>query len=97
MQKEYFVYIMASGRNGTLYVGVTNDLARRVGEHRDGLADSFTKKYAIKRLVYFEAFGDVNDAIYRESQIKKCKREWKLNLIQRDNIEWRDLAADWTS
>jgi putative endonuclease len=88
---------LASERNGTLYVGVTNDLARRVGEHRDGLADGFTKKYAIKRLVYFETFANVNDAIYRESQIKKYKREWKLNLIQRENIEWRDLAADWTS
>ena len=97
IQKEYFVYIRASGRNGTLYVGMTNNLLRRVGEHRDGLADSFTRKYKVNQLVYFEIFGDVNDAIHRETQIKKYKREWKLNLIQRENVEWRDLAADWTS
>ena len=97
MEKTYYVYILASGRNGTLYVGVTNDLGRRIGEHRDGVADGFTRRYRVTRLMYYETFDDVTAAIHRESQVKKYKREWKLNLIQRDNVEWRDLAADWTS
>jgi putative endonuclease len=92
MEKTYCVYIMASKRNGTLYVGVTNDLARRAGEHREGVAPGFTKKYKVGLLVYYEMFDDIHDAIHRETQIKKYKREWKVNLIQRDNVEWKDLA-----
>ena len=92
MEKTYYVYIMANKRNGTLYVGMTSDLARRVGEHLEGLMEGFTKKYAINLLVHYEIFSDVHAAIHRETQIKKYKREWKLNLIQGRNPEWRDLA-----
>ncbi len=92
MRRVYYVYIMASRRNGTLYVGVTNDLARRVGEHRDGLVTGFTEKYGVKLLVYYEMFDDIHQAIHRETQLKKYKREWKTNLIQQNNVEWRDLA-----
>jgi putative endonuclease len=94
MSNTYYVYILASQRNGTLYVGVTNDLVRRMREHKDGLADGFTKKYGVKTLVYFEVFQDINEAIAREKRIKKYKREWKMNLIQEHNVEWRDLALD---
>jgi len=91
MSKTYYVYILASKRNGTLYIGVTNDLGRRVWEHREGLVPGFTKKYGVKMLVYFEMFEDIHDAIARETRLKKYKREWKMNLIQKDNVEWRDL------
>jgi putative endonuclease len=83
---------MASKRNGTLYAGVTNDLARRVAEHRDGLVPGFTKTHGVKLLVYYEPFDSIHDAIHRETQIKKYKREWKINLIQQNNAEWKDLA-----
>ncbi len=92
MQKTYYVYIMASKRNGTLYVGVTNNLARRALEHREGSVPGFTKKYGIGLLVYYESFNDIHDAIHRETELKKYKREWKLNLIQQNNLEWKDLA-----
>jgi putative endonuclease len=92
MSKIYYVYILASKRNGTLYTGVTNDLARRVSEHREGLVPGFTKKYGVKTLVYYETFDDINAAIHRETRLKKYKREWKINLIQQNNIEWRDLS-----
>jgi putative endonuclease len=92
MQKTYYVYILASKRNGTLYIGVTNDLARRVWEHREGLIPGFTKTYGIKTLVYYETFDDINAAIHRETRLKKYKREWKINLIQQHNVEWRDLS-----
>jgi putative endonuclease len=92
MAKAYYVYIMAIRRNGTLYIGVTNDLARRAGEHRDGLAPGFTKTHGVKLLVHYEMFDDIHQAIHRETQIKKYKREWKMNLVQQENPEWRDLA-----
>jgi len=92
MAKTYYVYILASKRNGTLYIGVTNDLARRVGEHQAGIADGFTKKYGVHTLVYFETFSDVNEAIAREKRLKKYKRQWKTNLIQEHNVEWQDLT-----
>ncbi|HWA91834.1 MAG TPA: GIY-YIG nuclease family protein [Rhizomicrobium sp.] len=92
MSKTYFVYILASKRNGTLYIGVTNDLDRRIREHRDGVADGFTKKYGVTRLVYFEAFDDIHAAIHRETRLKKWKRQWKIDLIQTANVEWRDLC-----
>jgi putative endonuclease len=97
MTKNYWVYIMASGRNGTLYIGVTNDLARRVGEHRKGLAEGFTKKYGVKMLVYSEIFDDIQTAIARETRLKKWKRRWKLELIEKHNPDWRDLAETLTS
>jgi putative endonuclease len=92
MPKTYYVYILASKRNGTLYIGVTNDLARRVGEHREGAVPGFTRTYGVKMLVYYEAFSDVDQAIRREKRLKKYKREWKMNLIQQKNVGWRDLA-----
>jgi putative endonuclease len=92
MEKTYYVYIMASRRNGTLYIGLTNDLARRINEHRLGLVEGFTKKYSVKLLVHYEVFNDIDAAIRRETQLKKYKREWKMNLIQERNLEWRDLA-----
>ena len=87
----YYVYILASGRNGTLYVGVTNDLVRRTHEHKTGAADGFTKRFGVKRLVYSESFPDVRDALLREKVLKRWRREWKLNLIERDNPDWHDL------
>jgi len=92
--KTYYVYILASKRNGTLYIGVTNDLDRRVRQHKEGLVPGFTRKYGVKMLVYFEEFGDIRDAIVRETRLKKYKREWKINLIQEKNLEWRDLGDD---
>lgn len=91
MSKRYYVYILASRRNGTLYIGVTNNLVRRVWEHRKGLIDGFTKQYGVTRLVHFELLDDVRWAIHREKRLKKWKREWKVNLIQETNVEWDDL------
>jgi putative endonuclease len=91
-ERIYFVYILASGLSGTLYTGMTNNLARRVWEHREGLVQGFTKRYGIKRLVYFEAFDTAADAIRRETRIKKYPRSWKLNPISQQNPDWRDLA-----
>ncbi len=87
----YYVYIMASKRNGTLYVGVTNNLVRRVYEHREGQADGFTKKYGVKALVYFEPHDDIAPAIQREKNIKRWRRAWKIDLIKKANPSWRDL------
>ena len=88
---NYFVYIMASQRNGTLYVGVTNDIARRVHEHRTGAADGFTKRYNVKQLVWYETHGDVQAAIAREKSIKRWPRRYKLNVIEAMNPGWNDL------
>lgn len=90
----YHVYILASGKDGTLYVGVTNDLVRRVSEHRAGTADGFTKKYAVHRLIHFEAFDDINLAIAREKKLKRWRREWKIALFREANPDWRDLYND---
>lgn len=89
--KSYFVYILASDRNGTLYVGVTNDLVRRVWEHKNKVADGFTKKYGVHKLVYFEDTTDVGSAIAREKQLKNWQRKWKLELIEKSNPDWKDL------
>jgi len=86
-----YVYIMASGRNGTLYTGVTTDLARRTYEHREGQLEGFTRKYAVKMLVWFEIHESVTSAIAREKAIKRWRRAWKLALIEADNPQWRDL------
>jgi putative endonuclease len=91
--RDYFVYMLASRRNGTLYVGVTNDLARRIGEHKSKEAPGFTKRYEVGILVWYEAFGDINDAIAREKQIKGWNRAWKIRLIETENSGWNDLAA----
>ena len=91
MAKTYYVYILTSERNGTLYIGMTNDLARRAWEHREGLVPGFTKTYAVHRLVYYEIFEDVRAAIDRETRLKKWKRHWKIDLIQTRNVSWDDL------
>ena len=92
--KQYYVYIMASKRNGTLYIGVTNNLIRRVYEHKNNLIKGFTSKYGVHRLVYFESTSEVESAILREKQLKKWKREWKLELIEKINPEWKDLYEE---
>ena len=91
MVREYYVYILASRRNGTLYFGITNDLARRVFEHREGMGARFAQRYGVKLLVYFESYPDVRDAIAREKMLKKWRRDWKLQLIEANNPQWRDL------
>jgi putative endonuclease len=88
------VYILASGEYGTLYTGVTSDLLRRVWEHRESVSDGFTKKYDVKRLVWFELHTDIMAAISREKQIKKWRRAWKIALIQKANPGWCDLAVE---
>jgi putative endonuclease len=87
----YHVYILASQRNGTLYIGVTNDLSRRVKEHKDGNTPCFTKQYKVDMLVYAEEHQYIHDAIRREKQLKKWKRAWKLRLIEESNPEWEDF------
>ncbi|WP_420348994.1 GIY-YIG nuclease family protein [Pelagibius sp.] len=88
---DYYVYILASQPHGTLYIGVTNDLVRRVYEHREGLADGFTKRHRVKRLVYFEQCADVERALQREKTLKHWKRDWKIALIEDENPHWTDL------
>ena len=85
------VYIMASRRNGTLYVGITTNLPRRAYEHRHGLVPGFTQDYNVRRLVYFEQHGSIQDAIVREKRLKKWKRAWKIELIEASNPDWNDL------
>ena len=95
MMKIYFVYILANKRNGTLYIGITNDLMRRSSEHKSGSIEGFTKKYSINKLFYFESTTDVNEAIAREKRLKKWKRQWKIDLIEKLNPDWRDLSEDY--
>ena len=90
MEKTYFVYILGNNRP-TLYIGMTNNLVRRVWEHKKGFVDGFTKKYGLKKLLYFEQFSYVEDAIKREKQLKHWNREWKLDLIKKTNPEFKDL------
>ena len=90
-EAQYAVYIMASRRNGTLYVGVTNDIARRAFEHRNGVGAAFTRKYGVTRLVWYERYADVNEAIAREKQLKKWERAWKLEIIAAMDPDWNDL------
>ncbi len=89
--KSYYVYILASRKHGTLYVGVTSSLVKRVFEHKNKLVDGFTKKYKVDRLVYYEQTADINGAIEREKRIKKWRRSWKIELIEKDNCLWEDL------
>jgi len=89
--KTYYVYILASKPNGTLYIGVTNDLLKRIYEHKENLAPGFTQKYQVHLLVYFESFTDPGSAIAREKQLKKWNRAWKIRLIEQINPEWKDL------
>ena len=92
--KKYFIYIMASQRNGTLYIGVTSDIIRRVYEHKNNLIKGFTEKYKVHQLVYVEETDDVSAAITREKQLKKWKRNWKLRLIEELNPKWKDLYEE---
>ncbi len=89
--RSFYVYILASRIGGTLYIGVTNDLIRRVAEHRLKQVESFTKKYEVDRLVYFEQFDDIENAIRREKRLKKWNRAWKIRLIEELNPNWDDL------
>jgi putative endonuclease len=90
----FFVYILASKRNGTLYVGVTNDLARRMSEHKAKLVPGFTRTYAVDQLVYFETFESILEARAREYLLKRWRRAWKIALIEKLNSEWRDLTDE---
>ncbi len=89
--QTYYVYITASKKNGTLYVGATSNLKKRIYEHKEDLVGGFTKKYKVDRLVYFEMTDDINSAIQREKQMKKWEREWKIKLIEKENSCWKDL------
>jgi putative endonuclease len=91
------VYILASQRNGTPYVGVTGDLARRIFEHKEGAIEGFTKDYGVHNLVFYEFHETMDDALTREKRIKKWRRQWKLDLIEQNNPQWRDLYQDLTS
>ena len=91
LMKESYVYIMTNRNNTTFYIGVTNNLIRRVSEHNDGIGSVFTRKYNLEKLVYFEEFTDIREAIYREKQLKNWHRQWKINLIKTMNPEMRDL------
>ena len=90
-ERQPFVYILASQRNGTLYIGVTSDLVKRVWEHKNHFVEGFTKQYGVDRLVYFEQHSTMEEAIAREKRLKEWKRQWKMNLIEAGNPEWKDL------
>ncbi len=92
--EQYYVYILASKKYGTLYVGVTSNLLKRVYEHKEGIVVGFTKEYGVHQLVYYETHQDINAAILREKQIKKWRRDWKINLIENDNPHWIDLYSE---
>ncbi len=94
MTKCYFVYILASQRNGTLYIGVTNDLVRRMTEHKGKLVPGFTRKYGVDKLVYFEEYASILEARAREHSLKRWQRAWKIELIEKMNPEWRDLTDE---
>jgi putative endonuclease len=96
LKKEYYVYILASQKYGTLYIGITSNLLKRVYQHKEGLVAGFTKKYNVNKLVYYEVHGDVHEAILREKQMKKWRRNWKINLIERDNPQWLDIYCELT-
>jgi len=91
MNKHFYIYILASKKNGTLYVGVTSDIIKRIYEHKNSLTEGFTNKYGVKDLVYYEIYDDAENAIKREKQIKTFRRNWKIDLIVKDNPDWKDL------
>ena len=92
MPKQFYVYLLASKRNGTLYIGVTSNLVQRTWQHKEGQIEGFSKKYDVKNLVYFEVHETAESALTREKQMKKWERAWKIRLIERNNPEWRDLT-----
>ncbi len=91
LNETNYLYILASRKNGTLYVGATSDLPKRISEHKQNLIEGFTKKYKVHLLVYYELYNDIWEAILREKQIKNWKRSWEISLIEETNSEWRDL------
>ena len=95
--KQYYIYILASKRSGTLYIGATSNLIKRVWQHKNKLINGFTKKYNIDKLVYFEITDDIRSAILREKRIKKWNRQWKIELIKKNNLEWKDLYESFFS
>lgn len=94
MREKFFVYILSSLHNRVLYIGMTSDLPKRVWEHKERVVEGFTAKYNVDRLVYFEVFSDAQAAIKRELSMKEWKRDWKVELIEKNNPEWRDLYED---
>jgi len=92
---QFYVYILSNKKNGTLYIGMTNDLERRLFEHKNKIIEGFTKRYGLDKLIYFEQFQFVNDAIKREKQLKNWNRQWKIDIVEKDNKEWEDLSSDW--
>lgn len=94
MGRQYYVYILANRRNVTLYTGMTNNLVRRVAEHKESAVSGFTQTHGIKTLVYFEVFEDASNAIAREKAVKRWRRQWKINAIEKMNPEWRDLYEE---
>jgi len=94
---QYYLYILASKRKGTLYIGITNSLLRRVYEHKEGLIEGFTKKYKVKNLVYYEVHSNIYEAIKREKAMKKWLRKWKIEMIEKTNPEWKDLYSNFTN
>lgn len=97
MERSYYVYILASQRNGTLYVGMSSDLSQRVHQHREGLTPGFTSKYGVKNLVWYEDFPTADEAITAEKRIKRWRRKWKLELIEKMNPAWADLYETWNN
>ncbi|WP_435641696.1 GIY-YIG nuclease family protein [Micavibrio aeruginosavorus] len=93
-RKNFCVYILAKGRNQTFYVGVTSDLKKRIWQHKNEIADGFTKEYGLKTLVYYEVFDDVEQAILREKRLKKWNRTWKMRVVEEMNPDWKDLYDD---
>ncbi len=92
---QYYVYLLSNKKDGVLYIGVTNDLERRMFEHKNKLVKGFTKNYNLDKLIYFEQFQYINDAIKREKQLKNWNRRWKIDLVETENQEWKDLSFDW--
>lgn len=97
MEKYYYIYILASKRNGALYIGITSGLIKRIWEHKNKLVDGFTRKYNINKLIYYEQYSDPENAIKREKRLKKYNRKWKLNLIEKVNPNWKDLYEEITT
>ncbi|MEK7160915.1 MAG: GIY-YIG nuclease family protein [Patescibacteria group bacterium] len=93
--KQFYVYIITNKNNTTFYIGVSDNLMRRISEHKNGLLEGFSKKYQLHKLVYFEEFGYIFNAIRREKQLKNWHRDWKINLIKRENPNFRDLSEEW--
>ena len=90
-EKHSYVYILANDKNGAIYIGVTNNLIRRIAEHKEKTVKGFTEQYDVDKLVYYEVWGNISGALYREKQLKNWKREWKIVLIEKENLEWNDL------